>query len=173
VNKAFADTEEAVEKHKSSQDPLREELDKLEANLAAAAQANMHKLATVVDAVGGVVVGLANALIANNPHLFEKRLWCQRDEGDRPRVITCRDEVNEAERVVSEILHRRFADQANFGDFAILYRGNHQARLFEQALREHDIPYFLSGGTSFFARAEIKETDKMIRSGLVQPSRKS
>ncbi len=111
----------------------------------------------------GRILGLANALIANNPHLFEKRLWCQRGEGDRPRVITCRDEVNEAERVVSEILHRRFADQANFGDFAILYRGNHQARLFEQALREHDIPYFLSGGTSFFARAEIKDVMAYMR----------
>ena len=81
----------------------------------------------------------------------------------RDRVITCRDEAHEAERVVSEILHRRFADKANYGDFAILYRGNHQARLFEQALREHDIPYFLSGGTSFFARAEIKDVMAYMR----------
>ncbi|MFZ1574795.1 MAG: UvrD-helicase domain-containing protein [Chromatiaceae bacterium] len=111
----------------------------------------------------GRILGLANALIAHNTHLFEKRLWCEHGEGERPRVITCRDEVNEAERVVSEILHRRFADKANFGDFAILYRGNHQARLFEQALREHDIPYFLSGGTSFFARAEIKDVMAYMR----------
>ena len=111
----------------------------------------------------GRILGLANALIAHNTHLFEKRLWCDHGEGERPRVITCRDEVHEAERVVSEILHRRFADKANFGDFAILYRGNHQARLFEQALREHDIPYFLSGGTSFFARAEIKDVMAYMR----------
>jgi ATP-dependent DNA helicase Rep len=111
----------------------------------------------------GRILGLANALIANNPHLFEKRLWCAHGEGERPRVITCRDEAQEAERVVSEILHRRFADQANYGDFAILYRGNHQARLFEQALRAHDIPYFLSGGTSFFARAEVKDLMAYLR----------
>ena len=111
----------------------------------------------------GRILGLANALIANNPHLFEKRLWCAHGEGERPRVITCRDESQEAERVVSEILHRRFADQANYGDFAILYRGNHQARLFEQALRAHDIPYFLSGGTSFFARAEVKDLMAYLR----------
>ena len=111
----------------------------------------------------GRILGLANALIAHNTHLFEKRLWCAHGEGERPRVITCRDEAHEAERVVSEILHRRFADKANYGDFAILYRGNHQARLFEQALREHDIPYFLSGGTSFFARAEIKDLMAYMR----------
>ena len=111
----------------------------------------------------GRILGLANALIANNPHLFEKRLWCAHGEGERPRVITCRDEAQEAERVVSEILHRRFADQANYGDFAILYRGNHQGRLFEQALRAHDIPYFLSGGTSFFARAEVKDLMAYLR----------
>ncbi|MGB4336371.1 MAG: DNA helicase Rep [Chromatiaceae bacterium] len=111
----------------------------------------------------GRILGLANALIAHNTHLFEKRLWCDHGEGERPRVITCRDEAHEAERVVSEILHRRFADKANYGDFAILYRGNHQARLFEQALREHDIPYFLSGGTSFFARAEVKDVMAYMR----------
>ena len=111
----------------------------------------------------GRILGLANALIAHNTHLFEKRLWCAHGEGELPRVITCRDEAHEAERVVSEILHRRFADKANYGDFAILYRGNHQARLFEQALREHDIPYFLSGGTSFFARAEIKDVMAYMR----------
>ncbi len=111
----------------------------------------------------GRILGLANALIAHNPHLFEKRLWCAHGDGERPRVITCRDEAHEAERVVSEILHRRFVDQVNFGDFAILYRGNHQARPFEQALREHDIPYFLSGGTSFFARAEVKDVMAYMR----------
>lgn len=111
----------------------------------------------------GRILGLANALIANNPHLFEKRLWSAHGEGQRPRVITCRDESHEAERVVSEILHRRFVDQVKYGDFAILYRGNHQARPFEQALREHDIPYFLSGGTSFFARTEIKDVMAYMR----------
>ncbi len=111
----------------------------------------------------GRILGLANALIAHNPHLFEKRLWCAHGAGERPRVITCRDEAHEAERVVSEILHRRFVDQVNYGDVAILYRGNHQARPFEQALREHDIPYFLSGGTSFFARAEVKDVMAYMR----------
>jgi len=109
------------------------------------------------------ILGLANALIAHNPHLFEKRLWSDRGEGERPRVITCRDETHEAERVVSEILHRHFTQAQPFGDFAILYRGNHQARPFEKALREHKVPYVLSGGTSFFARAEVKDVMAYLR----------
>jgi ATP-dependent DNA helicase Rep len=111
----------------------------------------------------GRILGLANALIANNPHVFEKRLWSALDPGDQPRILTCRDESHEAERVVSEILHRHFTEGQGFGRFAILYRGNHQARPFEKALREHNVPYFLSGGTSFFARAEVKDAMAYLR----------
>lgn len=109
------------------------------------------------------ILGLANRLIANNPHVFEKRLWSELGPGDPPRVLHCRDESHEAERVVSEILHHRFTEGTAFGDMAILYRGNHQARPFEKALREHQIPYFLSGGTPFFARAEVKDLMAYLR----------
>lgn len=111
----------------------------------------------------GRILGLANSLIANNPHLFDKRLWCDLGPGERPRVLTCRSETHEAERVVSEILHQHFTNRTGFGDFAILYRGNHQARLFEKALREHNIPYLLSGGTSFFSRTEVKDVMAYLR----------
>ncbi len=109
------------------------------------------------------ILGLANHLIAHNPHVFEKRLWCDHGPGDPPRVLTCRDEAHEAERVISEILHCKFTDGVPFGDMAILYRGNHQARPFEKALREHSIPYFLSGGTAFFSRTEVKDLMAYLR----------
>ncbi len=109
------------------------------------------------------ILALANHLIANNPHVFEKRLWCEHGPGEPPRVLACRDEGHEAERVVSEILHARFTDAVPFGDMAILYRGNHQARPFEKALREHSVPYFLSGGASWFARTEIKDLMAYLR----------
>ncbi len=109
------------------------------------------------------ILRLANTLIANNPHVFEKRLWSQHGPGDAPRVLHCKDEGHEAERVVSEILHLKFAEGAAFGDVAILYRGNHQARPFEKTLREHNVPYILSGGTSFFARAEVKDLMAYLR----------
>jgi ATP-dependent DNA helicase Rep len=111
----------------------------------------------------GRILKLANGLIAHNPHLFAKRLWSALGPGEPVRLLHCRDENHEAERVVAEILHGHFAEQQAFGDFAILYRGNHQARVFEQALRTHRIPYFLSGGQSFFARSEIKDVMAYLR----------
>jgi ATP-dependent DNA helicase Rep len=111
----------------------------------------------------GRILRAANTLIANNEHLFEKRLWSELGPGDALRVITCRDEDDEAERVVSEIIHQRFNSGAPYSSFAILYRGNHQARPFEKALRTQNIPYFLSGGASFFARSEIKDVMAYLR----------
>ncbi|MFP4247859.1 MAG: UvrD-helicase domain-containing protein [Halochromatium sp.] len=111
----------------------------------------------------GRILALANGLIANNPHLFEKRLWSALGPGERARVLNCRDETHEAERVASEILHGHRTKGRAYGDYAILYRGNHQARPFEKALRALGIPYFLSGGTAFFARAEIKDVMAYLR----------
>ncbi|MBV5310277.1 UvrD-helicase domain-containing protein [Chromatium okenii] len=108
------------------------------------------------------ILGVANALIAHNPHVFEKQLWSELDSGERPRVLRCRDETHEAERVASEMLRLKFNGTA-LGDIAILYRGNHQARPFEQVLRQHNLPYFLSGGTSFFTRAEVKDNMAYLR----------
>ncbi len=99
----------------------------------------------------------ANKLIGNNPHLFEKNLWSTLGEGDPIHIMPCRTPEHEVEKVVSEILKARFRDRADFKDFAILYRGNHQSRLFEKALRENNIAYKISGGTSFFSRAEVKD----------------
>ncbi len=111
----------------------------------------------------GRILKLANGLIANNPHLFEKRLWSELGPGEPARVLVCRDETHEAERVAGEILHGQVTKGRRHGDYAILYRGNHQARLFEQALRALNIPYFLSGGTSFFGRTEIKDVMAYLR----------
>ena len=111
----------------------------------------------------GRILKAANTLIANNPHVFEKRLWCDLGAGETIRVMSCKNELHEAEKVVSEIIHHKFTSGASHGDYAILYRGNHQAKLFESALRQHNIPYFLSGGTSFFSRAEIKDVMAYLR----------
>jgi ATP-dependent DNA helicase Rep len=109
------------------------------------------------------ILKLANGLIGHNPHLFDKRLWCELGPGEPVRVLVCRDEHHEAERVAAEIQHLHLTKERAYGGFAILYRGNHQARPFEQALRALDVPYFLSGGTSFFARAEVKDVMAYLR----------
>jgi ATP-dependent DNA helicase Rep len=105
----------------------------------------------------GRILKAANTLIANNPHLFEKRLWSEHGFGDPLRVLACRDDEHEAERVVSELMHHKFLHNTDHRDYAILYRGNYQARQFERVLREQRIPYYLSGGLSFFERTEVRD----------------
>ncbi len=105
----------------------------------------------------------ANTLIANNPHVFEKKLWSTLGEGEPLRVIPCDSTDHEAERIVHEIMTLKFKLKADYSDFAILYRGNFQSRPFERRLREFNIPYFVSGGTSFFERAEIKDVIAYLR----------
>ena len=105
----------------------------------------------------GCILKCANALIANNPHHFTKQLWSELGYGDPVRVLPCATTEEEAERIVADILHRKFQSRSRYQDFAILYRGNHQSRLFEGVLRMHNMPYKVSGGTAFFERAEIKD----------------
>jgi ATP-dependent DNA helicase Rep len=111
----------------------------------------------------GCILKCANQLIANNPHLFEKRLWSSLGYGSPLKVMACRDGDHEAERVVSEILHHQFTHATRHGEYAILYRGNHQSRSFEKVLREHSIAYHLSGGTSFFEYTEVKDLLAYLR----------
>jgi ATP-dependent DNA helicase Rep len=105
----------------------------------------------------GRILKVANHLIANNPHAFEKRLWSELGYGDPLRVLSHKNDQVEAQQIVSEIVHHKFKTGSRYQDYAILYRGNHQSRLFEQSLRENNIPYFISGSTSFFAYSEIKD----------------
>lgn len=105
----------------------------------------------------GRILKSANRLIANNPHLFNKNLWSEKPFGDPIRILSVKDDHHEAERVVNEILAKKLIYAAKFKHFAVLYRGNHQSRLLEKVLVSKQVPYKVSGGTSFFARAEIKD----------------
>jgi ATP-dependent DNA helicase Rep len=80
------------------------------------------------------------------------------------RVVDCDHEEHEAERAVARIQGlRQSSPHKEWRDFAILYRANHQAKVFEQALRKAQIPYKVSGGQSFFDRAEIKDLCAWLR----------
>ncbi len=109
------------------------------------------------------ILKVANHVIANNPKLFPKTLWSQLGEGEVVRVVACQSETHEAEFVAQQIARNKLIYGANFADFAILYRGNHQARLFEDALRAARIPYQISGGQSFYDKAEIKDVLSYLR----------
>ncbi|MBE1300509.1 MAG: DNA helicase Rep [Alteromonadaceae bacterium] len=105
----------------------------------------------------------ANILIQNNPHVFEKRLFSELQEGVPLKVLPCKNEEHEVERVVAELMAHKFMNGTSHGDYAILYRGNHQSRPFEKALTLNRIPYKISGGMSFFGRAEVKDIMSYLR----------
>lgn len=109
------------------------------------------------------ILHCANILIDNNEHLFNKRLFSKLGEGERLNVIEAKNEEHEAERIVGELIAHRFSKKTKYKDYAILYRGNHQSRLLEKLLMQNRIPYKISGGTSFFARAEIKDMMAYLR----------
>lgn len=110
-----------------------------------------------------LILRAANQLIANNPHMFEKALWSELGQGERIRVIRCRHEDAEAEQIAAEILDLKLKKDIPFKDFAVLYRGNHQSRLLEIKLQAFQVPYRMSGGSSFFSKNEIKDAMGYLR----------
>jgi len=116
----------------------------------------------------GRILKCANILIANNPHVYDKALFSELAYGVELRVVQTKNEEDEVSRIIGELIGHRFMNRSRYKDYAILYRGNHQSRLLEKALMTNRIPYKISGGTSFFSRAEIKDVMAYLRV-LVNP----
>jgi ATP-dependent DNA helicase Rep len=109
------------------------------------------------------ILKAANHLINHNTKVFEKKLWSDHGVGDPIRIYVARDEEHEAESAVMKLLAHKFEHRTRYADYAILYRSNHQSRVFEEQLRAQNVPYTVSGGTSFFERAEIKDIIAYLR----------
>lgn len=109
------------------------------------------------------ILRAANSVIGNNDRLYDKQLWSEHGNGDPVHVMACKDETEEAQNVVMRMLAHKFEHRTRYGDYAILYRGNHQARVFEQMLRNEKAPYVMSGGQSFFEKSEIKDLISYMR----------
>jgi len=78
-------------------------------------------------------------------------------------VVRCRSEDAESEQIAAEILDLKLKKNVPFKDFAVLYRGNHQSRLLEIKLNAFQVPYRMSGGSSFFSKNEIKDAMAYLR----------
>ncbi len=109
------------------------------------------------------ILKVANHLINHNTKVFEKKLWSDHGIGDPIRIYAARDDEHEAESVVMKLMSHKFEHSTRFADYAILYRSNHLSRAFEEQLRAQRVPYTVSGGTSFFDRAEIKDITAYLR----------
>ena len=115
------------------------------------------------------ILRAANAVIDNNPHVFEKKLWSEHGLGEHIRVVRCKNEELETERIAHDIINQKIQKSRAFKDFAVLYRGNHQSRLLEIKLQAYQIPYKVSGGSSFFGKSEIKDVMGYLRL-MINPS---
>lgn len=109
------------------------------------------------------ILAAANHVISHNSNVFGKKLWSSLGTGESIQVTPMDSDFIEAESIAMRLSAARFERQAEWRDFAVLYRSNHQARVLEQALRDQRIPYTISGGQSFFDKAEIRDVLAYLR----------
>lgn len=103
------------------------------------------------------ILAAANQVISHNTNIFSKKLWSDLGVGEAIQLTPMDNDLLEAENIAIRLSAARFERRAEWRDFAVLYRSNHQARVLEQALRNLRIPYVISGGQSFFDKAEIRD----------------
>ncbi len=109
------------------------------------------------------IVNAANSIISRNRDQIQKELWSDNGEGNRIRVIRAVDEKDEGTRVADAIQNYRLAEEADYKDFAILYRQNTLSRAVEDALRRMNVPYRIYQGLSFYGRREVKDVLAYLR----------
>ncbi|MTB50927.1 ATP-dependent helicase [Lewinella sp. W8] len=109
------------------------------------------------------IVSAANAVISHNRRQIQKKIWSDRGDGQKIKVIRCVDDNEEGRRVADTILEQKNRYHLQNGEIAILYRTNAQSRIFEERLRHHGIPYRVYGGLSFYQRKEVKDLVAYLR----------
>lgn len=113
-----------------------------------------------------VIVNAANSIIANNQNQLEKNIFTDNEEGEKVKLISAENELDEARKVVDVIREQKQVQNYFNKDFAILYRTNAQSRSMEDALRKAGIAYRIYGGLSFYRRKEIKDMVAYLRMAL-------
>ncbi len=103
------------------------------------------------------ILRAADSVIKKNTEQILKNLWTENSEGEPIVVIECKDDKDEAEKVVHFIKEEVRKNKYNLRDFVILYRTNAQSRLFEDALRREGFPYTIVGSVAFYKRKEVKD----------------
>ncbi len=103
------------------------------------------------------IVNTANSIIANNKDQLKKRVFSEKENGDKIKVMRAFSDNEEGKLVAEAIMQERSTKGLNWHDFAILYRTNAQSRSMEEALRKLGTPYKIYGGLSFYQRKEIKD----------------
>jgi DNA helicase-2/ATP-dependent DNA helicase PcrA len=111
----------------------------------------------------GTILAAANGVIAHNTNRKGKSLWSGNGDGKPIEICFPDNEAGEAEFIAEIIQSLRFSEKRRFEDFCVLMRANTQSRAIEEALLSANVPYRMSGGTSFFQRKEIKDVISYLR----------
>jgi len=113
------------------------------------------------------ILAAANSVISKNTTHPILKLWTEKGAGEKIRLYSARNGLDEASFVVGEIIELTH-NRTDFSDIAVLYRTNAQSRVLEEALLHSGVPYVLVGGTRFYDRKEIKDVLSFLRL-LVNP----
>ncbi|MDR2095600.1 MAG: UvrD-helicase domain-containing protein [Treponema sp.] len=109
------------------------------------------------------ILEAANGVISNNTNRKEKRLWSGKKEGKPIELVYPRNESEEADFIAGRITDLRLQDNLRYDEFGVLVRTNSMIRIIEEAFLAQNIPYKVSGGTSFFQHKEIKDIISYLR----------
>jgi len=109
------------------------------------------------------IVEAANEVINNNKRQIQKKIWTDKPEGEKIKVIKAMTETEEGKRIADSIIESKNRFNLRNSEIAILYRTNSQSRVFEEHLRRSNIPYRIYGGLSFYQRKEIKDMVAYMR----------
>jgi len=109
------------------------------------------------------IVQAANEIITLNRNQIPKKIWSDKGEGQKIKIIKALTDTEEGKRVADTILEQKNRYHLSNEEIAILYRTNAQSRIFEEYLRRYNIPYKIFGGQSFYQRKEIKDLIGYLR----------
>ncbi|MBK8851457.1 MAG: UvrD-helicase domain-containing protein [Saprospiraceae bacterium] len=109
------------------------------------------------------IVNAANDVISYNAKQIQKKIWTDRSEGPKIKIIKSMTETEEGKRVADSIIEQKNRYNLANKEIAILYRTNGQSRIFEEALRRYNLNYRIYGGLSFYQRKEVKDLIAYMR----------
>lgn len=109
------------------------------------------------------IVDAANELITNNKKQIKKKIWTDQLGGNKIKLLKALTDREEGRKISDQILEHKTRYHLKNSDIAILYRTNAQSRIFEEYLRNLNIPYIIYGGISFYQRKEVKDVIAYMR----------
>jgi DNA helicase-2/ATP-dependent DNA helicase PcrA len=111
------------------------------------------------------ILDVANAIIADAPEGYAKRLFSRETEGAQPLLVSTRDE-NEQSRFIAQRVGELLEEGVPLSEMAVLFRASSHSFDLEIELGKHGIPFRKFGGIRFAEAAHIKDALTFLRVAL-------